>query len=271
MVHADPIQLQQIILNLAVNARDAMPKGGNLIMETSFVELDEEAARQLSPCTPGAYLLLSVSDTGTGIPADVQPHVFEPFFTTKEQGKGTGLGLFTVYGIVQQIGGAIAVHSDSGTGTTFKIYLPRVLQAVEVVDVPLARAEPVQGTETILLVEDQDCLRTMISDFLQKQGYTVLETGRPSEAIELAARHKEEIRLLVTDVVMPEMHGPELAQHIREICPQIKMLFLSGYTPDRISFEGMSETEFSFLEKPVAMQVLVQKVREMLTAPRVRV
>ena len=201
----------------------------------------------------------------------MQPHVFEPFFTTKEQGKGTGLGLFTVYGIVQQIGGAIAVHSNPGAGTTFKIYLPRVMHALEVVDVPPIRTEPIQGTETILLVEDQDCLRGMISDFLEKQGYTVLETGRPGEAIELAARHKDEIRLLVTDVVMPEMHGPELAQHIREICPQIKMLFLSGYTPDRISFEGMSETEFSFLEKPVAMQVLVQKVREMLTAPKVRV
>ncbi len=271
LVHADPIQLQQIILNLAVNARDAMPKGGNLIMETTLLELDEEAARQLSPCTPGPYVLLSVSDTGTGIPAEVQPHVFEPFFTTKEQGKGTGLGLFNAYGIVQQVGGAIAVHSDSSVGTTFKIYLPRVLEAVEVIDVPLVRADSVQGTETILLVEDQDCLRNMISDFLQKQGYTVLETGRPSEAIELANQHKEEIRLLLTDVVMPEMHGPELARHIREICPQIKMLFLSGYAPDRISFEGMTEAEFSFLEKPVAMQVLVQKVRETLTSPRVKV
>jgi PAS domain S-box-containing protein len=271
LVHADPIQLQQIILNLAVNARDAMPKGGNLIMETAFVELDEEAARQLSPCTAGAYVLLSVSDTGTGIPTEIQAHVFEPFFTTKEQGKGTGLGLFTVYGIVQQVGGAIAVHSDAGAGTTFKIYLPRALQAVEVPDVPLVQAEPAQGTETILLVEDQDCLRSMISDFLEKQGYTVLETGRPSEAIEMAARHKEEIRLLLTDVVMPEMHGPELARHIRELCPQVRMLFLSGYTPDRISFEGMTEAEFSFLEKPVAMQVLIQKVREMLTSPRVKV
>jgi PAS domain S-box-containing protein len=271
LVHADPIQLQQIVLNLAVNARDAMPKGGSLIMETGFVELDQEAAMQLSPCNPGSYVLLSVSDTGTGIPVEVQPHVFEPFFTTKEQGKGTGLGLFTVYGIVQQVGGAIAVHSDPGAGTTFKIYLPRVLEAIEVADVPLVHTEVPQGTETILLVEDQDCLRNMIADFLQRQGYTVLESGRPNEAIEIATRHKEEIRLLLTDVVMPEMHGPELAQHIRELCPQVKMLFLSGYTPDRISFEGMSESEFSFLEKPVAMQVLVQKVREMLSSPRVRV
>ncbi len=271
LVHADPIQLQQIILNLAVNARDAMPRGGNLIMETSFVQLDEEAARQLPPCTPGPYVLLSVSDTGSGIPPEVQAHVFEPFFTTKEQGKGTGLGLFTVYGIVQQASGAIAVHSEAGVGTTFKIYLPRVLQAVEVIDVPLVRSGSVQGTETILLVEDQDCLRSMISDFLQKQGYKVLETGRPSEAIELASQHKEEIRLLLTDVVMPEMHGPEMARYIREICPQIKMLFLSGYTPDRISFAGMTEAEFSFLEKPVAMQVLVQKVHEMLTSPKVKV
>src|SRR5260370_29240701 len=175
-----------------------MPKGGNLIMETTLLELDEEAARQLSPCAPGPYVLLSVSDSGTGIPAEVQPHVFEPFFTTKEQGKGTGLGLFNAYGIVQQVGGAIAVHSDSSVGTTFKIYLPRVLEAVEVIDVPLVRADSVQGTQTILLVEDQDCLRNMISDFLPQQGYTLLETGRPSEAIELANRHKEEIRLLLT-------------------------------------------------------------------------
>jgi PAS domain S-box-containing protein len=262
-VRIDPVQIQQIIFNLAVNARDAMPTGGHLIIETRCLELNGDFSIQQLPCPAGRYVLLSVCDTGVGIPEDMQPHIFEPFFTSKEQGKGTGLGLATVYGIVQQAGGGISVHSEPGAGTTFKIYLPSVEEPLEPA-VPEYSEESLRGTETILLVEDQTELRSLMSVFLENQGYTVIQASRPSEALELIGERKQEIDLLLTDVVMPGMHGPELAQRVRRLYPQIKILFVSGYAPDR--FDNKLHGDFALLQKPIGLKALSQKLREALTS-----
>ncbi|HEX7049285.1 MAG TPA: PAS domain S-box protein [Longimicrobiales bacterium] len=268
-VRADPSQLEQVLLNLAVNARDAMPAGGRLVIETRNVELDETYVRRHGYVQAGPYVLLAVSDTGTGMDADTLAHVFEPFFTTKEQGKGTGLGLSTVYGIVKQSGGHIWVYSEVDHGTTFKIYLPRVEEtagaaATDIPDAP--QMELLGGGETVLLVEDEDAVRSLAQRILRKSGYQVLGARTGSEALEVCERHWGPIHLMLTDVVMPEMGGRELAERLAALRPEMKMLFMSGYTEDDVLRRGVLDAGAAFLEKPFTPEALVRKVRALLEA-----
>src|SRR5208282_1216597 len=213
-VRSDPAQLEQVILNLSVNARDAMPNGGKLIFETANVDLDQSYADLHLGVTAGPYVMLAVSDTGSGMDAHTRAHIFEPFFTTKEKGKGTGLGLATVYGIIKQSGGNVWVYSEPGAGTTFKIYLPRVVASVEPPQPALIRASQPQGSETILLVEDEESIRSLVQGILQSHGYKVLEAGHPLEALDISKKFEGPIHLLFTDVVMPQMSGREVAEQI---------------------------------------------------------
>ena len=262
-VRADAGQVEQVILNLAVNARDAMPEGGKLTIETSNIKLDTTYVDQHRVVAPGAYVLLSVSDTGTGMDEHTKAHVFEPFFTTKEQGKGTGLGLATVYGIVKQSGGFIWVYSELGQGTTFKIYFPLVEEAATV---PAAHEAPgsLQGTETVLLAEDSAAVRTVANQVLTRHGYKVLEAVDGRSALEVGTRHEGPVHLLVTDVVMPEMSGRQLAERLKERRPALKVLFVSGYTDDAITRHGILEPGIAFLQKPFTPESLARKVREVL-------
>src|SRR6201997_565594 len=267
-VRADAGQIDQVIMNLAVNARDAMPSGGKLTIETSNVTLDEEYARLQTPLRPGDYVMVAISDTGVGMDAETQSHIFEPFFTTKGP-KGTGLGLSTVYGIVKQSGGYVWVYSEIGRGTTFKIYLPRVAGTGEpVVQVPATlqsqRVEP--GTETILLVEDEANLRYLARQYLEKQGYKVVEAADGAVAVQIAVAHDATIHLLLTDVIMPGMNGRELAQRICEIRPNVKVLYMSGYTENVIGHNGMLDAGVRLLQKPFTLRDLKTKVREVLDA-----
>jgi two-component system cell cycle sensor histidine kinase/response regulator CckA len=262
-VKVDPGQLGQVIMNLAVNARDAMPTGGRLRIETRSVAPNDVAAEALPEATSGLYILLAITDTGVGITPDVRAHLFEPFFTTKQPGKGTGLGLATVYGIVKQSGGFIAVDSEPGRGTAFKIYFPAVTDAISTDPSPSGRRSRAVGAETILLVEDEDAVRSMINVVLRRAGYTVLETGRSSEAIRLAGEQRR-IDLLITDVVMPEMGGRELVEQVARVRPAIKVLYLSGYTDDAVVRHGVLQAEVAFLQKPFAMAALTNKVRQVL-------
>lgn len=263
-VEVDPGQLSQIIINLAVNARDVMPQGGTLTIETANVFLDPDYARQHATVIPGAYVMMAVSDTGTGMTAETQEHIFEPFFTTKEVGKGTGLGLATVYGIVKQSGGNIMVYSEEGIGTTFKVYLPRVIQQSEAEDTRNTSDELPQGTETILLVEDEDVVRTLTRQILEMCGYTVLEAGNGVEAISLCEKHDCHIHLLMTDVVMPQMGGRELSERFAAIYPQMRILFTSGYTDDAVVRHGVIEAGTNFIQKPFTPDALAHKVRAIL-------
>ncbi|HEY3205028.1 MAG TPA: response regulator [Thermoanaerobaculia bacterium] len=264
-VHADAGQIEQVIMNLVVNARDAMPRGGKLTIETANVELDEAYARQHAPTKPGHYVMLAVSDSGLGMDAETQSHIFEPFFTTKEQGKGTGLGLSTVYGIVQQSGGHIWVYSEPGRGTTFKVYLPRVEGTVETAESP-PPAVPVRATETILLVEDDEALRRLALKTLQGLGYTVLDAGCGSDALDIARRSSGPVDLILTDVVMPEMSAAELTARLRRIRPQARLLYMSGYTDEAIVRHDVLAPGTAFLQKPFTPASLARKVREVLTA-----
>ncbi|HEY8468590.1 MAG TPA: PAS domain S-box protein [Longimicrobiales bacterium] len=261
-VRADPGQIQQVILNLAVNARDAMPGGGVLSIELDNVEVDESMAGQHGGVQPaGRYVRLSVSDTGTGIPEEIKPHIFEPFFTTKA--KGTGLGLSTVYGIVKQSGGFIWVYSEPGQGTTFKIYLPRVDAAVE----PAVVAQEVaalSGDETILLVEDEAAVRALARQILERKGYRVITAQHGAEALQLARDSAEPVDLLLTDLVMPHMDGRELARQLAAIWPGLRVLFMSGYTGDAIVRRGLFDPDVAFIEKPFTPAALARKVRELL-------
>ena len=265
-IRADAGQIEQDIMNLAVHARDAMPSGGKLTIETSTVSLDEEYARFHAPLRPGSYVLLSISDTGLGMDSETQSHIFEPFFTTKGP-KGTGLGLSTVYGIVKQSGGYILLESEPGKGTTFKIYLPKVGETVEMqpqAASPMENAVAAPGTETILLAEDEANLRYLARQFLEKQGYRVIEAADGAVAMEIAVAHEGMIHLLLTDVIMPGMNGRELAQRISEIRPNTKILYMSGYTENVIGHNGTLDAGVRLLQKPFTLQDLKNKVREVL-------
>jgi PAS domain S-box-containing protein len=261
---ADPGQVEQVIMNLAVNARDAMPNGGRLTVETSNVQFGQRRNRPPMGAEPGSYIALIVRDTGHGMDEDTQSHVFEPFFTTKEKGKGTGLGLSTVYGIVKQSGGCIEVESKPGRGATFKIFFPRVEGPSQGAEAATVGGEQVKGRETVLLVEDEPGVRRLVNETLRLHGYTVLEARHGIEALLTGAKHAGPIHLLLTDVVMPQMSGPEVAEKLATVRPDVKVLYMSGY-PDHPAFsKGGIDTEHSFLQKPFTPSTLAQKVREVL-------
>ena len=267
-VRADPGQIEQVILNLIVNSRDAMPDGGKLWIETKNVEVTVSFSSDQSSIKPGSYVMLSVKDTGVGISPDTLPHIFEPFYTTKESSRGTGLGLSTVYGIVKQSGGHIMVTSEVGKGTTFKVYLPRVEDSVETPQkVEWARTAGEKGKETILLVEDEPAVRELARMVLSEQGYTVIEAQNSEDAVRLAGRYGSEIHLLLTDVVMPGMSGHDLAKHLTALYTDLRVLYMSGYTYNVIAENGTLEEGLSFLQKPFTPQVLTQRVREALSGP----
>ena len=261
LVKADPGQLEQVVMNLCVNARDAMPSGGLLRIETANAEIDITPADGRETMVPGRYAVLSVSDTGSGIPREILSKIFEPFFTTKDQGKGTGLGLAMVYGIVKQAGGYVWVDSELGLGTTFNICLPRVDEPVARV---LEEAAPARGSETILLVEDEGALRAIAREILDEHGYRVIEAEGPREALDIAAGHPERIDLLITDVVMPVMNGRALADALLAARPGLRVLFISGYTDDVIAHSGVLEAGTLMLEKPFTTAALLGRVREAL-------
>jgi PAS domain S-box-containing protein len=264
-VRADPGQIEQVIVNLAVNARDAMPGGGRLTIETRNIELDAAYAAEHRAVIPGTYVSLAVSDTGTGMSSEVQAHMFEPFFTTKEVGKGTGLGLATVYGIVKQSGGSIWVYSELGHGTTFKVYLPRIDDPAD----PLTKVGPIdaaslRGTETILLVEDEPAVRAVARQILTRHGYSVIEAHDGQAALTLVDATRPSIDLVLTDLVMPGMSGRNLADNLVRRFPKLRILYMSGYTDDAIVRHGMLESGLAYLQKPFRPDALVQKVWEVL-------
>ena len=265
-IKADPGQIEQTLLNLALNARDAMPHGGKLTIETANVTLKETSRQNHMGLTPGHYVMISITDTGSGMTQEVKERIFEPFFTTKEIGKGTGLGLSMVYGIVKQSGGHIGVDSEPGKGTTFKIYLPRV-------DEPMVEVEEKEkdicglslGNETILLVEDEEEVRKLVARILRKQGYKVLEASQGKEVFSLCEEQEGPIHLMVTDVVMPEMTGVELAEHIKQVYPEMKVLYMSGYSSDRVAIDREKvEKRIEFIQKPFTVYRLARKIREVL-------
>ncbi|HTT33517.1 MAG TPA: PAS domain S-box protein [Methylomirabilota bacterium] len=263
-IKMDRSQLAQVILNLVANARDAMTGGGRLRIETSNIELGEAYAHEHVDVTPGPYVQLSVSDSGEGMDRETVSRIFEPFFTTKEKGRGTGLGLAMVYGIIRQGGGHIWVYSEPGKGSTFKIYFPRVTQASEPVAPATAAATPSSGSETVLLVEDSRLLAKVTRDFLEGEGYTVLMAANPREALHIAESHKAHIHLLLTDVVMPEMNGRQLAEQLLTKRPGMKVLYMSGYTNGILSEHAFQVAEVAFIEKPFSQQALARKVRHSL-------
>jgi CheY-like chemotaxis protein len=263
LVKADASQLEQVVMNLAVNARDAMPSGGRLTIETANVTLDESFVKQHLGIKPGEYVFLGVTDTGTGMDPEVRAHIFEPFFSTKELGKGTGLGLSTVLGIVQQSGGGIWVYSEKGHGTTVKVYLPRVDadldQRPSVVPAP-----DLHGTETVLLVEDEPGVREVARRVLERSGYTVLVVDSALEAVLVGETHPKTIHLLVTDVVMPKLSGEELASRLLVKRPDLKVLYMSGYTDRGIVSNGVLDGSVPFIQKPFTSDQLGRKVRSVL-------
>lgn len=268
MAKADPGQIEQVIFNLVVNSKDAMPCGGKLTIETTNIKLDETYTRFHLGISPGDYVMISVSDNGIGMTPEVKERIFEPFFTTKEKGKGTGLGLSTVYGIVKQSGGHIWVYSEPGHGTTFKIYLPRVDEPLEIYEKKSFNKEIPSGNETILVVEDDSAIRELISIILKMKGYGVLEASYYSDALAICEKHLDHIHLLLTDIIMPEMSGLELADRITSSCSEIKVLYMSGYTNDAIIHHGVLEKGMSFIQKPFTPEALLRKVREVLDAPQ---
>lgn len=263
-VNVDPAQIEQVIINLAVNARDAMPDGGTLTIDTANVVLGERGAAEHLGIEPGKYVLLSVSDTGMGMSEEVKAHLFEPFFTTKEVGKGTGLGLATVHGTVEQSNGHIWVDSQKGQGTTFRIYLPRARKVTPALDHPEVEADTPSGSETVLLVEDDAPVRELARRVLQTQGYTLLEAQNGQEALGLARSHPDSIHLLLTDVVMPGMSGKDLAEQLSQTESDAKVLFMSGYSDEKIAHHGILDPGVALLQKPFSPEVLIRKVRDVL-------
>ncbi|HLQ59905.1 MAG TPA: ATP-binding protein, partial [Gemmatimonadales bacterium] len=264
-VRADPNQIEQVIVNLAVNARDAMPDGGKLTIETANVDLDETFAQAHLGSVPGAYAMLAVTDTGHGMDVNVRAHLFEPFFTTKEVGKGTGLGLATVYGIVKQSGGYISVYSERGRGSTFKIYLPRIATPSATPAAP-PRVGAARGSETVLVVEDELAVLTLSRRALEAQGYVVLAASDAAAALRVVERHGGTIHLLLTDVVMPGMSGRDLADRLTAQRPGIRVLYMSGYPGDAVVQHGTLPSGSAFLQKPFSPDGLARKVRDVLDA-----
>jgi CheY-like chemotaxis protein len=267
-IKTDQGQIEQVLMNLAVNARDAMPRGGKLVIETQNTQIDETFARRYSyPVKIGPYVLLSVSDTGSGMDAATQARVFEPFFTTKEKGKGTGLGLSTVYGVVKQSGGYIDIQSELGVGTTFRIYLPCVETPVETAG-SAAPAEGVkdsqQGAETILVVEDEEALRKLARNILAAYGYTVLEAEDGAHALEISKRFRGTIHLMLTDVIMPGLNGPGLAQQMIQERPELKVVYMSGYTGQVFNKDAVLNPGSIFVQKPFTREALAKKIRDAL-------
>jgi len=265
-IKADPGQIEQVIMNLVVNAKDAMPSGGKLAIETANVELDETYARSHIRVKPGCYVMLLVSDTGMGMAPEVKKKVFAPFFTTKEKDKGTGLGLSTVYGIVKQRGGDIWVYSEPGYGTTFKIYFPRVNEPQDIEEVKEKQVEEelLRGDETILVVEDNEEVRKVTARILKMQGYRILEASSEDDAFSICNQHDGPIHLMVTDVVMSKMHGPELAERLSSSYPEMKVICMSGHVENVIFHHGISEKGMEYLQKPFTVNELAKKVREVL-------
>lgn len=263
---ADPGQMEQVLMNLAVNARDAMPEGGNLTLETSTIEIGELDGPLHSGAVPGTYVLLSVSDTGCGMTLEQQARIFDPFYTTKPMGKGTGLGLSTVYGIVKQSGGYIWVYSEPGQGSVFRIYLPRVDAPAQSTARSEGTTAPSRGNETVLLVEDELIVRTAARRILEAAGYHVLEVASGREALDVCVRHRGPIDLLLTDMVMPEMSGRELSEKFRQLCPTAPTVFMSGYTEETVQRQNASDPELVFVQKPFTPQSLTMRVRKALEA-----
>ena len=265
-VKVDPHQMEQVLVNLVVNAVDAMPHGGRLIIETANTELTAAYAIRHVGMEPGAFVMLAVSDNGQGMDADTRARIFEPFFTTKEQGKGTGLGLSTVHGVINQSGGHILVYSEPGRGTTFKIYLPRVDAPKRAARRPLAPVDVRRGAETLLVVEDEEDVRGLARDVLVESGYTVLEAATAEDAVRICEDHESPISLLLSDVVMPKVSGPQLAQRLVDLRPELHVLYMSGYTDEAIVHHGVLEPGTAFIEKPFTPEDLCEKVRDVLDA-----
>jgi PAS domain S-box-containing protein len=263
-VECDPGQVEQIIMNLVVNAGDAMPDGGSMTIETANVALGEDYARMHASVQPGPHVMVAVSDTGVGMDPETRARIFDPFFTTKELGRGTGLGLSTVYGIVKQSRGNIWVYSEPGQGTTFKIYFPRAKGTAVSVESPREAAVP-PGTGTVLVVEDEDGVRSLIREVLEQGGYTVLDAASAEEALGICGERDHEIHLLLTDVVLPRMGGPRLADRLQELCPGLKVVFMSGYTDNAIVHHGVLDPGVEFLEKPISPRALLEKIRKVLS------
>ncbi len=269
-IKADAGQLEQVVMNLAINGRDAMPKGGDLTIKTTNVKLNTALIGPDFEIEPGSYILLTVTDVGMGMSANTQSHIFEPFFTTKQMGHGTGLGLATVYGIVQQSGGHISISSKLGKGTTFKIYIPQIEATNQNIEPIKTHTTPSIGEETILVVEDEADIRLVTRKILQKSGYTVLEAAHADEALHLCQQHQGSIHLLVTDVVMPDMNGPQLAERMARIQP-MPVLYISGYADDIIEQYGLLESDIALVSKPFTMETLTRKVREVLDSSLLKI